>query len=84
VLVNQYDAAIARQGNLNDGISTTQQALSLAQNVEIAQIITPAAAEKTTARSRRNSILIGALIGLIVGVLVAIVLDWRAGRARSA
>jgi uncharacterized protein involved in exopolysaccharide biosynthesis len=83
VLVNQYDAAIARQGNLNDKITSTQQALVLAQNIEIAQIITPAAAEKTTARSRRNSILIGALIGLLVGVVVAIVLDWRARRPRS-
>jgi capsular polysaccharide biosynthesis protein len=84
VLVNQYDSAIARQGNLNDRIAATEQALSLARNIMIAQIISPGAAEKTTARSRRNSILVGALIGLVVGIVVAIVVDWRASRSRPA
>jgi capsular polysaccharide biosynthesis protein len=84
ILVNQVDNALLRQGNLNDKIATTQQQLTLAQNVEISQPVSSAAAVKTTARSRRNSILVGALIGLIVGLIAAIVVDVRARSARSA
>jgi len=80
ILVNQVDNALLRQGNLNDKIAATQQQLTLAQNVEIAQTVSSAAAVKTTARSRRNSVLVGALIGLLVGVIVAIVVDVRARR----
>ncbi len=47
------------------------------ENIELAQIITPAAALKTTARSRRNSILVGLLLGLIIGGIAAIVADTR-------
>ena len=83
VLVNQLDAAIQRQGNLNDKVFATDQQLTLLQTIEIAQIITPAVAEKTTARSRRNSILVGALIGLIAGVIAAIVVDRRSSRSAS-
>ena len=36
---SQLDAATLRQGNLNDKLATTEQQLTLAQNVEIAQII---------------------------------------------
>jgi capsular polysaccharide biosynthesis protein len=81
ILVNQVDNALLRQGNLNDKITATQQQLTLAQNVEIAQLVSSAAAVKTTARSRRNSVLVGALIGLVAGVIVAIVADARARRA---
>jgi capsular polysaccharide biosynthesis protein len=77
ILVNQVDNALLRQGNLNDKIAATQQQLTLAQNVEIAQTVSGAAATKTTARSRRNSILVGALIGLIAGTVVAIIADVR-------
>jgi uncharacterized protein involved in exopolysaccharide biosynthesis len=84
VLVNQLDAAISRQGNLNDRSFAAEQALALSRTVERAQIITAAVAEKTTARSRRNSILVGALIGLVVGVIAALVVDWRASRAQPA
>jgi hypothetical protein len=80
IMVNQLDAAIARQGTLNDKLAATDQQLSLVNNVEIAQLIEPAVAEKTTARSRRNSILVGALIGLIAGAIVAIVVGVRARR----
>jgi capsular polysaccharide biosynthesis protein len=81
IMVNQLDAAIARQGALNDKLAATDQQLTLVQNIEIAQLIEHAAAAQTTARSRRNSILVGALIGLIGGVIAAVVVDLRARRA---
>ena len=84
MLVNQYDAAIQRQGNLNDKIFATEQQLTLLNTIEIAQIITEATAQKTTARSRRNSILVGGLIGLIAGVIAAIVVDRRMPRPQPA
>src|SRR5581483_8322797 len=34
IVVNQLDAAIARQGNLNDKVAATDQQLTLAQNIE--------------------------------------------------
>jgi uncharacterized protein involved in exopolysaccharide biosynthesis len=84
VLGNQLTAAIQQQGNLNDKIFATDQQLTLLNTIEIAQVITPAVAQKTVARSRRNSILVGALLGLIVGVVAAIVVDLRAQRSRPA
>lgn len=81
ILVNQVDNALLRQGNLNDKITATQQQLTLAQNVEIAQLVSSAAAVRTTARSRRNSILVGALIGLVAGLIAAVVVDLRARRS---
>jgi capsular polysaccharide biosynthesis protein len=83
-LAVQLDAAVGRQGNLQDELSGNQQSLILAQQIEVAQIIRSAAAEKTTARSRRTSIVFGALIGLLVGLIVAIVVDTRATRPRRA
>jgi len=81
IMVNQLDAAIARQGTLNDKLAATDQQLTLVQNVEIAQLIERASAVKTTARSRRNSVLVGALIGLIAGLIAAVVVDLRARRS---
>ena len=49
-----------------------KQLLTLAQNVEQSKLFSPARATKTTARSRRNSILVGALIGLVLGILAAL------------
>jgi uncharacterized protein involved in exopolysaccharide biosynthesis len=84
VLVSQIDNAEQREGQLLDEQTLLKQQLALARNVESAQVIQPAAAVKSTARSRRNSILVGALIGLILGAIAAIVVDARAPRARTA
>ena len=84
ILVNELDAALARQANLNDKLTATQAEQTLAQNIEITQLIPPpAAAAKTTARSRRNSVLVGALIGLILGAIAGIVADTRMRRAQT-
>ena len=81
VLVSQIDNAEQRQGNLNDQKATTQQQLAFSRNVESAKVITKAVAQKSTARSRRTSLLIGALIGLILGAIAAVVADGRLKRA---
>jgi capsular polysaccharide biosynthesis protein len=84
VLVSQLDNAVQRQGNLNDKQATVQDTLTLAETIEIAQIVEKAVAAKTVARSRRNSILVGALIGLLLGGIAAIAIDSRGSRARPA
>src|SRR5215208_4371801 len=81
VIATQLDNAQTRRGQLLGLQTAAQQQLALAQNVESAKIIRPAVAVKSAARSRRNSILVGALIGLILGSIAAIVADARGPRA---
>jgi hypothetical protein len=74
--------ADARRTALQDDLSEAQQLLNLAENVEKSRIVEPAAASKTTARSSRTSLLVGALIGLIIGAIAALVFDPIASRRR--
>ena len=76
--------ADARRTALQDDLSEAQQFLNLAENVEKSKIVEPAAASKTTARSSRSSLLVGALIGLIVGAIAALVYDPIVARRRGA
>jgi hypothetical protein len=57
-----------------------QQLLAQAQQVERPALLARAAAVRTTARSRRNSTVVGAFIGLILGLIVA--LAWEPIAAR--
>jgi hypothetical protein len=82
VLVNLLDSAEARLGGLIQAQSLAQQQLALARNIESPRVVQPAAAVKSTARSRRNSILVGAAIGLLLGAIAAIVWDARAPASR--
>ena len=50
---------------MQDDLFEAQQLLNLAENVESSRVVERAAASKTTARSSRTSLLVGALIGLI-------------------
>ncbi len=75
--------ADARRTALQDDLSEAQQLLNLAENVEKSRIVEPAAASKTTARSSRSSLLVGALIGLILGAIAALVFDPIAGRRQG-
>jgi uncharacterized protein involved in exopolysaccharide biosynthesis len=75
IIATQLDNAQQRRGQLLDLQTQTQQQLALAENVESARVIEQASAVKTTARSRRNSVLVGALIGLIVGIVAALAAD---------
>jgi capsular polysaccharide biosynthesis protein len=50
----------------------TAQSLSLAKHIEAPQVVTRAAAERTSARNHRNSAAVGAVIGLILGGIAAL------------
>ena len=85
VLLSALDNNQARRGQLLDLQSNVQQQLALAENVEKTQVIEPAAAVKTTARSGRNAALVGGLIGLLLGCAAALLADpFLARRARTA
>ena len=58
-----------------DQLTTNQQQLALAKDVEAPVITTLAAATKTTARSRRNTVLVAGLIGLILGIVAALLYE---------
>ena len=75
VLVSLLDSTEQERGELVQQRAETELFLSLAEDVERPQIITKAAAAKVDARSRRTSILVGALIGLVAGVALALAWD---------
>ncbi|HEY8028018.1 MAG TPA: hypothetical protein VIE38_00770 [Gaiellaceae bacterium] len=56
-------------------LSSTTQLLHQATAIEEPSVLTPASAARVTARSRRNSVVVGGLIGLILGGLVALLWD---------
>lgn len=58
-----------------DSLTTNQQQLALAKDVEAPQITTLAVATKTTARSRRNTVIVSALIGLLLGLVAAVLYE---------
>jgi len=64
-----------------DKVSSTLQLLQ-AKEVEKPRIVTGAAAQKITARSRRNTVVIAALIGLILGAIAALLWDSVVPRLR--
>jgi hypothetical protein len=76
IAINNFNTQLtvleSRRSNLEQDRFAVRQLLKLAQDIERARILTPAKAVSSTARSRRNSVLVGALIGLILGALAAI------------
>jgi hypothetical protein len=76
--------ADARRSALQADLVNARQLLNLAENVERSRVVEAAAAAKTTARSRRSSLLVGALIGLLVGGVAALVFDPIVARRRGA
>lgn len=71
-LISQLDNAEARRGQILDQIAAAQQLLALAEDVELARIVEPAAAVKTSARSKRTSIVVGSILGLLLGGIAAL------------
>jgi uncharacterized protein involved in exopolysaccharide biosynthesis len=80
LLVNQLGFAEQQLQQLQQQQSNTRLQLTLAQQVEKARVVTRATPVKTTAKSHRNSALVGALIGLILGIVAALLWDPLAGR----
>jgi hypothetical protein len=76
--------ADARRAALQGSLNEAGQLLNLAETVESSRVVEAAAAAKTTARSSRSSLLIGALIGLIVGAVVALAAEPFLARRASA
>jgi hypothetical protein len=85
IALGQLNGLSAQQLTTTDQLTTNQQQLALAKDVEAPQITSFAAATKTTARSRRNTVVVAALIGLLLGIVAALVYEpaTRAVRSRS-
>jgi hypothetical protein len=75
--------ADARRSALQEDVFEANQLLNLAENVEKSTVVEPGVATKTTARSRRNSVLVGALIGLLLGAVAALAAEPILARRRS-
>jgi gas vesicle protein len=75
--------ADARRSALQDDLFESRQLLNLAESVESSRVVEQARAVKTTARSARTSLLIGALIGLVIGVVAALAAEPILARRRS-
>jgi hypothetical protein len=84
IAINNFNAQITaletRRANLEESRFSVRQFVKLAEDIERARILTKAQAVSSTARSKRNSVLVGVLIGLILGALAAIV--WEPARQR--
>jgi uncharacterized protein involved in exopolysaccharide biosynthesis len=74
--------ADARRTALQDDLFEAGQLLNLAKSVESSRVVEPAAAVKTTARSSRTSLLVGALLGLLVGAIAALAAEPFVARRR--
>jgi capsular polysaccharide biosynthesis protein len=73
-------AAAISLGNFIQDKNGAQQQLVQAQTIEMPSILTHGAAVRTTARSRRNDVVVGALLGLLIGIIAA--LAWEPIAAR--
>jgi hypothetical protein len=83
--VSSTDKLLQLQRLTNDQLNklSTTQLLSQASQVEKPSVLTGAHAQKVTARSRRNAVVVSALIGLVIGAIVALLWDGvAAGFAR--
>ena len=59
-------------GDLLDDQLQAKQLLIQAQEIERPQVLTRAAAVKTTARSKRNSVVVAAFLGFVIGLIAAL------------
>jgi len=59
-------------GDMLDDQLQAKQLLIQAQQIERPKVLTRAAAVKTTARSRRNSVVVAAFLGLVLGMIAAL------------
>jgi hypothetical protein len=62
-------------GEVLENLNQSQQLLIQAEEIERPRLLTRASGVKTTARSRRNSVVVAAFIGLLVGLAATLVWD---------
>lgn len=62
--------------NAQQDLNSAAQLLAQARQVEAPKVIAFGTAQKVTARSRRNSVVVGAIVGLILGIVAALL--WEA------
>jgi uncharacterized protein involved in exopolysaccharide biosynthesis len=75
ILLNQLNGLLQQRLTTVDQLTTNQQQLALAEDVEAPKVNTRAVATKTTARSRRNTVLVAGLIGLLLGGIAALLYE---------
>ena len=74
-----------RRATLKGDVLNARQLLAQANEYEKPRLIAQAVPRETTARSRRNSVVVGGVIGLLLGLVAALVWEpvtRRAGRTR--
>ena len=71
-------------GDLLDDQLQAKQLLIQAEEIERPKVLTRAAAVKTTARSRRNSVVVAAFLGFVLGLIAALVWEPLMRRSRPA
>jgi hypothetical protein len=64
-----------QRAQIADQLTTAKQQLAVAQEVEKGKQETFAVATKTTAKSRRNTVIVAALLGLLLGIFAALLWD---------
>jgi hypothetical protein len=75
-------AAAISLGNFQQDLNTSQLQLVQARTIEMPSILTHGAAVRTTARSRRNDVVVAALLGLLLGVIAALAWEPITSRRR--
>ncbi len=80
ILVGLLNSAEQQRADVAELKTQTDLSLTLAKEVEQAQVVTEPSAVKVAARNRRTSMVVGGLIGLVAGVVLALVWDAVARR----
>jgi uncharacterized protein involved in exopolysaccharide biosynthesis len=83
VILNLWGLAEQRRTTVQDSLSTRQQQLAQAIEVERARIVEPAVSRKVTAQSRRNQLIVGGVIGLLAGLVAALAWEPVTRRVRA-
>ena len=82
VLITLATISEGQRSSASGNLQSDQLLLVQALKVERGSVADPAVAVKTTARSRKNSLIVGAALGLLVGALCAL-LPPRSRRRRA-
>ena len=67
-------------GQIQTDSFNAQQQLTQARTIELPSVLTHAAAVRTTARSRRNDVVVAAFLGLLLGIIAALAWEPIASR----